>query len=313
MYSSLCNSVYLAHFNNYTKGRNGYKICKFTPHMMAGILSGEQCAVNEFQNPNRNASANYCIGNAGDLVCNVEEENRAWTSSSRNNDFQAITVEVSNCEIGGQWRVSDKAWNTLVNLAVDVCRRYNFRLYYDGTPNGSLTTHNMFANTDCPGPYLLSRMNELADTVNTILDGGAPQPQPTPQPSTGDDKIRSVQNWLNNNYNTNIAEDGLYGSQTKKALVKGLQTELNIQFGTELVVDGIFGNQTKAACRNVKQGAEGNITKIIQSILYCKKYYLGIDGIFGNETMNVVKNYQADNKLSVDGIVGKNTFESLFR
>lgn len=180
MHSSLCDGVYIAHDNNYTKGRGAFKICKFTPHMMAGILSGKQCAVNIFQNPTRRASANYCIGNDGDLVCNVEEENRAWTSSNRMNDFQAITVEVSNCEVGGQWRVSEKAWDTLVKLAVDVCRRYNFRLEYNGTATGSLTTHNMFANTDCPGPYLLSRMSELANTVNTILDGGTPAPQPKP-------------------------------------------------------------------------------------------------------------------------------------
>ena len=239
MHSDLCDGVYIADSSNYTKGRNGYSICKFTPHMMAGILSGKQCAVNVFGKPGRNASANYCIGNDGDLVCNVEEENRAWTSSNRTNDYQAITVEVSNCENGGQWRVSDAAWNKLVELAVDVCRRYNFRLHYDGTPNGSLTTHNMFANTDCPGPYLLSRMSELASTVNTILDGGTPQPapQPTPQPSTGDGKIREIQSWLNNSYGTGIAEDGYYGPATKKALVKALQTELNKQYGAGLVVD----------------------------------------------------------------------------
>ena len=285
MRSDLCDGVYIADSSNYTKGRNGYSICKFTPHMMAGILSGKQCAVNVFGNPGRNASANYCIGNDGDLVCNVEEENRAWTSSNRANDYQAITVEVSNCENGGQWRVSDKAWNTLVNLAVDVCRRYNFRLHYDGTPNGSLTTHNMFANTDCPGPYMLSRMNELANTVNTILDGGTsqPAPQPTPTPSTGDGKIREIQSWLNNSYGTEIAEDGYYGPATKKALVKALQTELNRQYGAGLVVDGIFGSRTKSQCPNVKKGARGNITKTIQSMLYCRNYDPGyIDGIFRN-------------------------------
>ena len=179
MYSKLSNGVYIADPSNYTQGRNGYSICKFTPHMMAGILTGKQCAVNIFQNPNRNASANYCIGNDGDIVCNVEEENRAWTSSSRSNDFQAIAVEISNCEYGGEWRVSDAAWKSLVNLAVDVCKRYNFRLHYDGTPNGSLTTHNMFANTSCPGPYLLSKMNELANIVNSQLDGKV---EPTPAP-----------------------------------------------------------------------------------------------------------------------------------
>lgn len=180
--SSLAQGAYIAHGNNYQKGRNGYKICKFTPHIMAGILTAKQCAVNIFQKPNRIASANYCIGNDGDLVCNVYEEDRAYTSSSRINDNQAITVEVSNCEVGGEWRISDKAWNTLVNLAVDVCRRYNFRLVYDGTPNGSLTRHNMFANTSCPGKYLQSRFQELADTVNKILDGGTTAPtEPTPK------------------------------------------------------------------------------------------------------------------------------------
>ena len=180
--SSLAQGAYIAHSNNYQKGRNGHKICKFTPHIMAGILTGKQCAVNIFQNPNRIASANYCIGNDGDLVCNVYEEDRAYTSSSRSNDNQAITVEVSNCEYGGDWRISDAAWNTLVNLAVDVCTRYGFRLEYDGTPNGSLTRHNMFANTACPGKYLQSRFQELADTVNARLDGKV-EPTPTPAPS----------------------------------------------------------------------------------------------------------------------------------
>ena len=150
--------------------------------MMAGILSGKQCAINVFQNPGRNASANYCIGNDGDLVCSVEEENRAWTSANRVNDFQAITVEVSNCENGGEWKVSDAAWNTLVDLAVDVCKRYGFRLEYDGTPNGSLTRHNMFVNTSCPGPYLQSRFPELVRIVNARLDGqDVPTPEPTPE------------------------------------------------------------------------------------------------------------------------------------
>ena len=247
MHSDLCDGVYIADSSNYTKGRNGYSICKFTPHMMAGILSGKQCAVNVFGNPGRNASANYCIGNDGDLVCNVEEENRAWTSSNRLNDFQAITVEVSNCENGGQWRVSDAAWNKLVELAVDVCRRYNFRLHYDGTPNGSLTTHNMFANTDCPGPYMLSKMNELANTVNTILDGGTPAPQPTPEPSYEDETIRDIQKWLNDTYNTGIAEDNIFGIQTKKALVKALQTELNRQYNAGLVVDRNFWKSHKSS------------------------------------------------------------------
>ena len=170
MHSSLTNKIVLAHSNNYMVGRGGYKICKITPHHMAGVLSAERCA-QLFQNPNRIASANYCIGNDGQIVCNVDEKNRAFTSSNYYNDCQAITIEVSNSATGGNWPISDAAWNALVNLCVDVCRRYNFRLNFTGTSAGSLTMHKMFASTSCPGPYLESRMGELARTVNARLDG----------------------------------------------------------------------------------------------------------------------------------------------
>lgn len=169
MKSSLTNKIVLAHSSNYTKGRGGYKICKITPHHMSGVLTGKRCA-ELFQNPNRNASANYCIGYNGDIVCNVEEENRAWTSSSRWNDCQAITIEVSNSKANGNYPISNASWKALVKLCVDICKRYKFRLTYDGTKNGSLTRHNMYANTDCPGPYLQSKFPQLVKEVNAELD-----------------------------------------------------------------------------------------------------------------------------------------------
>ena len=172
--SSLTKAYIPANTSNYTKGRNGYKVCKITPHHMAGKLTGTQCA-KLFQTKGRGASANYCIGYQGDIVCAVDEENRAWTSANRTNDYQAITIEVANDQIGGNWHISDAAWNSLVNLCVDICRRYNFKLNYTGNKNGSLTRHNMFAKTTCPGPYLQSRFQELADVVNAKL---APTPKP---------------------------------------------------------------------------------------------------------------------------------------
>lgn len=194
-YSKLVSKV-IASPNHYN-GRGGYKLCKFTPHHAAFICSAETLA-NVFVPRSRNASANYCIGNDGKIIGVVDENNGPWTSNSYSNDCQAVTVEVSNCEVGGEWKVSDAAWNSLVQLAVDVCRRNNFRLYYDGTPKGSLTTHNMFAATACPGPYLRSRMPELARTVNSILDGKKPTPEPLPQPDyTGTITYQAYTNkWL---------------------------------------------------------------------------------------------------------------------
>ena len=169
-YSSLVSQYIPASTNNYTKGRNGYKICKITPHHMAGKLTAAQCG-NIFANPARQASANYGIGYNGEIACYVNEEDRAYTSSNRANDCQAITIEVANSSTGGDWPISEASWNALVKLCVDICTRYNFRLSYDGTPNGSLTRHNMFAATTCPGPYLQGRFPELVEIVNKKLDG----------------------------------------------------------------------------------------------------------------------------------------------
>ncbi len=176
--SSLTNVVVEANSSNYTQGRKGYKVCKITPHHMAGVLSAEQCG-RIFQAKGRQASSNYGIGNDGKIACYVGEENRAWTSSNSVNDCQAITIEVSNSSTGGEWPVSAAAWNSLVNLCVDICKRYNFKLTYDGTKNGSLTRHNMFASTSCPGKYLQDRFPQLVQEVNAKLDGNVTPVAPT--------------------------------------------------------------------------------------------------------------------------------------
>ena len=126
-------------------------------------------------------------------------------------------------------------------------------------------------------------------------------------------KVAEVQKILNERYGLNIGVDNIYGNETKRALVKGLQTELNKQYGRGLSVDRIFGNNTYKACINVREGAEGNITWLIQAMLVCHSFDISVDGIFGNATKNAIKELQKRNELSVDGICGKNTFNKLFK
>lgn len=303
---------------NYTKlspncsSRNGARICKITPHHMAGNLTIEQCA-EVFQNSSRQASANYGIGSDGRIGCYVDENDRSWASANYDNDRQAITIEVANDEIGGNWHVSDKALESLINLCVDICKRYNFKLIYDETPNGSLTRHNMFVNTTCPGPYLQSKFPYIAEEVNKRL-GGQSTSTPTTSTTSGDETIKYIQNKLNARYNASLNVDGIFGPLTKKAMVKGLQIELNTQCGARLNIDGIFGSLTKSACPNVKQGMKGNITWLIQARLYTLGFNTnGVDGIYGSGTKNAVAKYQSSVNISSDGICGKNTFEKLFK
>lgn len=126
-------------------------------------------------------------------------------------------------------------------------------------------------------------------------------------------KVAEIQKILNERYGLNIGVDNIYGNETKRALVKGLQTELNQQYGRRLSVDGIFGNNTYKACINVREGAKGNITWLIQAMLVCHSFDISVDGIFGNATKNAIKELQKRNGLSVDGICGKNTFNKLFK
>ncbi len=167
---------------NYTRlspnhsGRRQSRITKITPHHMAGNLTVEQCG-NTFANASRQASSNYGIGSDGRVGLYVEEHNHPWTSANWWNDDCAVTIEVANDQIGGNWHVSDKAYNKLVDLCVDICQRNGISgLSWTGNSNGSLTCHYMFAPTACPGPYLKSKMSDLAARVNARLGGGSVAP-----------------------------------------------------------------------------------------------------------------------------------------
>ena len=146
------------------------QIRKITIHHMAADLTLEE-AGELFVRENVEASANYAIDSEGRVGLYVEEENRAWTSADRDNDGQAVTIEVANDEIGGQWHVSDQAYETLIDLCVDICRRNRIpELVYTGTEEGTLTIHKMFdEGTQCPGPYLESCMPGIAEEVNQRL------------------------------------------------------------------------------------------------------------------------------------------------
>lgn len=149
-------------------------IKKITIHHMAGVGSVESCGA-IFASPARQASANYGIGNDGRIGLYVEEQNRAWTSSSAENDNQAITIEVSNDMVGEPWHVSDAAMKSLIDLCTDICMRNGIKkLNFTGDASGNLTMHRYFAATACPGTYLASKFPYIAEQVNKRLKNSTP-------------------------------------------------------------------------------------------------------------------------------------------
>lgn len=129
--------------------------------------------------------------------------------------------------------------------------------------------------------------------------------------STG--SIASVQMWLNTTYGAGLAVDNLNGPATKRALAIAIQTEINKQFGGHIAVDGDFKQASKAAFKTIRQGASGNMTRIVQGALICYGYNVnGFDGVFGAGLLAAVKQFQRDHGLSADGVVGKDTAYKLF-
>ena len=70
--------------------RCGRRVDRITIHHAAGIASARTLGL-LFQNPARGGSANYGIGNDGEIGCYVDEKYRAWTSGSDENDRRAVT------------------------------------------------------------------------------------------------------------------------------------------------------------------------------------------------------------------------------
>lgn len=152
------------------------KIRKITIHHMAGNISIETCG-DIFARVSRGASSNYGVGTDGRIAMYVEEANRAWTSGSRSNDNQAITIEVANDQNGGNWHVSDKALAATIDLCVDICQRNGIeKLNFTGDKNGNLTMHRYFENTACPGEYLAGKFPYIASEVNRRLAAAKSNP-----------------------------------------------------------------------------------------------------------------------------------------
>lgn len=167
------------------------KISKITIHHMAGNLSVESCG-KVFETTSRQASSNYGVGTDGRVGLYVDESRRAWTSSNRDNDNCAVTIEVANDGGAPDWHVSDKALAKTIDLCEDICRRNGIKkLNFTGDRAGNLTMHKWFTNTTCPGPYLESKFQYIADEVNKRL-GENPSSEPSREDSTEKVVAKSV-------------------------------------------------------------------------------------------------------------------------
>ena len=160
-------------------GKRTFSISRITPHAVVGQLSVERIC-DCFKDGSRQASCNYCIGADGRIGLCVDEQNRSWCSSSRDNDQRAVTIECAS-ELTDPYAMKPEVYSALVELCVDICKRNGKRklvwipdrdkalTYTVKNDEVLLTVHRWFAKKSCPGNWLFERMGGLAQDVSSQL------------------------------------------------------------------------------------------------------------------------------------------------
>lgn len=161
---------------NRTSPRN-HVIDTVTIHCVVGQLSVERIG-DIFASTARDASSNYGVGYDGKIGMYVEEKDRSWCSSNRDNDHRAITIEVAS-DTKHPYAVKPAAYEALIDLLVDICKRnpsigtlkWKGDKSLIGKPDKqNMTVHRWFANKACPGEYLYSRHAQIVAEVNKRLN-----------------------------------------------------------------------------------------------------------------------------------------------
>jgi peptidoglycan hydrolase-like protein with peptidoglycan-binding domain len=313
--------------NGFGGSRNGQPINGVVIHHVAGTNGLSYVA-----NANtRNSHPTYHIANSGAVTGIVNPRRRPY-STGGTPDPNAVTFEIDNSRVGGDWPVSDEAVEALIDVIIFHASQspragQGFALNQKAVTQSEffIAWHSQYKATACPGPYLSGRLDYIVSECNkrasSLNQPSAPKP-PAPtnsgalatikRGSTGE-SVRRLQSILG------LKTDGQFGPITDSA-VRAFQRE------NGLLVDGIVGPITWAALLGgrpapapaptkprkpalrawLKIGSSGANVKYVQSVLGLLQ-----DGKFGPITDRAVKAFQAANGLKVDGIVGPITWARL--
>ena len=137
-------------------------------------------------------------------------------------------------------------------------------------------------------------------------------------------QTESYQRWLNTWYSSLLTtymgelleEDGSFGPKTRQGSLLVWKDILNRLYGRSLSLEG---NAFDASCRKaaeatlISYGSSGTLTAIAEGILASKGFYSGnIDAEFGSGMEKAVREFQREQKLEPDGVIGRDTWTRLF-
>lgn len=147
--------------------------------------------------------------------------------------------------------------------------------------------HRENASNTCPGTSIIKET-----FINEIKALGEKVSSPTFETAPGGNWVRQLQDLCN-------------------------EAGFTDKWNNKLIVDGLWGELTASTVPTLRKDCDSQFkwfVKLMQKVLLEKGYELpeyGADGDFGNETLKAVKQFQKDNNLNPDGVVGKLTWARL--
>ena len=229
--------------NGFGGSRNGQPINGVVIHHVAGTNGLGYVA-----NANtRNSHPTYHIANSGAVTGVVHPDRRPY-STGGTPDPNAVTFEVDNSSVGGDWPVSPAALEALIDVIVYHASQSpragkGFAKNEPSVRQSEffIAWHSQYKATACPGPFIMSQLDYIVDQCNKRASGVAPTPAPAPtavptkprltsslrRGSTGAN-VRYLQTVLG------IKSDGQFGPITDRT-VRAFQAAQGIK------VDGIVG------------------------------------------------------------------------
>lgn len=173
--SPMTTKVWLASPSNYTIGRGGYTVNGIVIHH--AVTTDINVIGRVFEQYGRGGSAHYGVGGK-EVHQYVDESDTAWHCSNFWGNENTIGIETVNSALGGDYPVSDETLETLIKLVADIAKRYNLgKLYVNPSEDcPKISGHRDWqgAQTYCPGDYLYSRLQYIADRANDINYPPAP-------------------------------------------------------------------------------------------------------------------------------------------
>lgn len=294
--------------NGFGGSRNGQPINGVVIHHVAGTNGLSYVA-----NANtRNSHPTYHIANSGAVTGIVNPRRRPY-STGGTPDPNAVTFEIDNSRVGGDWPVSDEAVEALIDVIIFHASQSpragkGFALNQKAVTQSEffIAWHSQYKATACPGPYLTGRLNYIVSECNKRANQPTPvnpaPAKPTPAPSSLEAIAREV-----------IAGKWGNGPTRRDRLAAAGHNPTAVQAMVNQILSGKApapaqpARPRKPALRAwLKIGSSGANVKYLQSVLGLVQ-----DGKFGPITDRAVKAFQAANGLKVDGIVGPITWARL--